>query len=169
VKRLRTARLTLRRATLDDAPFVLELVNDPAWLRYIGDKGVHSLGEARAYLETGPIASYARNGFGLYLVERAGDRAPLGLAGLIRRDGLADVDIGFALAERARGQGFAVEAGEAVLGEARGTHRLRRVAAITVPENGASIRVLERLGLRFEAMVRLPGDATRLMLFARSL
>lgn len=166
---LKTRRLVVRRVTLDDAPFIFELVNEAAWLRFIGDKGVRTLDDARGYLEKGPLASYARHGFGLYLVERAEDRAPVGISGLIRRDGLADVDLGFAFAERARRQGYAVEAGQAVLAEARRVHRLARVVAITVPENGGSIRVLERLGMRFESIVRLPGETTKLMLFARRL
>jgi ribosomal-protein-alanine N-acetyltransferase len=146
-------RLRLRPLEDEDAPFILELLNDPAWLRYIGDRGVRTLGDARRYIAQGPRTMYARHGFGLYLVERKDDGASLGLCGLIRRDTLPDVDIGFALAEQFRGQGYAFEAAAATLRYAREVLKLKRVVAIALPENHASTRVLERLGLRFERTI----------------
>jgi RimJ/RimL family protein N-acetyltransferase len=162
---LSTERLHLRRFTLDDAAFVHELVNNPAWLRFIGDRGVRSLDDARRYLRDGPIASYAANGFGLWLVERKHDGAALGTCGLLRRATLPHVDLGFAFLERFRGAGYAVESARAVLAHALGELGLDRVVAITDPENSASIRVLESIGLRFQRLVRIADDDVELMLF----
>src|SRR5690606_38235364 len=103
LKVLETQRLVLRRLSAADAPFVLELLNDPAWLEHIGDRGVRTLDDARAYLAAGPVAMYAEHGFGLYLVEVREDGAPAGICGLVRRDFLDDVDLGFAFLPRYRG------------------------------------------------------------------
>ena len=148
-----TARLRLRQVTEDDAPFILALLNDPGWLRFIGDRGVHTLEDACRYIEQGPRRMYADHGSGLLLVERKHDGAALGLCGLIRRDTLPDVDLGFALAERFRGQGYACEAAAATLRHARETLKLTRVVAIAMPDNVASTRLLERLGLKFERTI----------------
>src|SRR5688572_10804905 len=93
---LTTDRLILRELTLDDAEFILGLVNEPSWLRFIGDRGVRTLDDARAYISNGPMKSYERNGFGLYLTALKGAGTPIGMCGLIKRDGLDDVDVGFA-------------------------------------------------------------------------
>lgn len=164
---LATARLRLRRVVLDDAPFVLELVNQPSWLAYIGDKQVHSLDDARGYLAAGPLASYAQHGFGLYAVERAHDDAPIGLCGLLRREHLEDVDIGFALLDRYRGHGYAFEAAAAVVEHAHAIG-LDRLVAIVAPGNARSIRLLEKLGLAFERTITPPGQTAPLRLHARS-
>lgn len=164
-----TERLTLRRLTVEDAPFILELVNDADWLRYIGDKGVRNLEDARRYIESGPMESYARHGFGLFLVGRRPAGTPLGMCGLIKRDGLDDVDVGYAFLPRFRGCGYAAEAGAAALRFAREGAGLKRVVAITTPDNARSIRVLERLGFSFERMVRLTPESHDVRLFGRSL
>ncbi len=164
---LATARLRLRRLVLDDAPFVLELVNQPSWLAYIGDKQVHSLDDARGYLAAGPLASYAQHGFGLYAVERAHDDAPIGLCGLLRREHLEDVDIGFALLDRYGGHGYAFEAAAAVVEHAHAIG-LDRLVAIVAPGNARSIRLLEKLGLAFERTITPPGQSAPLRLHARS-
>jgi RimJ/RimL family protein N-acetyltransferase/protein tyrosine phosphatase (PTP) superfamily phosphohydrolase (DUF442 family) len=160
-----SARLRLRHVTDDDAPFILALLNDPGWLRYIGDRGVRTLDDARKYIAEGPRRMYAEHGFGLYLVERKADGVALGLCGLIRRDTLPDVDIGFALAEPFRGAGYAYEAAAAALRHARETLRLKRVVAIAMPENVASTRLLERLGLRFERTITFGPAAETLNYF----
>lgn len=165
---LETERLVLRPLTLDDAPFVLELLNDSDWLRFIGDKGVRTLDDARRYIETGPFDSYAKNGFGMLLVERRTDRAPVGLCGLVRREVLPGPDIGYALLPAYRGLGYAREAAEAVLRFARETARLDRIHAITSPTNARSIGVLEHFGFRFERMLRL-SETDEVRLYARSL
>ena len=164
-----TDRLVLRRVTLADAAFILELLNDPDWLRFIGDKGVRTLEDARGYIETGPLASYARHGFGLYVVTRQTDPAPIGLCGLVKRDVLPDVDVGYAFLPEHRGRGYAHEAAAAVLRFARDEVGLARIAAITNSENERSIRVLEKLGLSFERMIRMTPEAPEIRYFARSL
>lgn len=169
MKVLETERLILRRLSVDDRAFILGLLNDPAWLRFIGDKGVKTLEDARNYIVTGPMDMYARLGFGLYLAERKSDAAPIGICGLIKRDALEDVDIGFAFLPDFRGQGYAREAAAAVMAHARSAFGLRRLMAITSPDNEASIRLLEKLGLRFEATVSLAGDGHEVSLFAADL
>lgn len=161
---LETARLCLRRLTEDDAPFIFRLVNEPSWLRFIGDKGVRTLDDARRYLREGPLDMYARHGFGLYLVTtRKSDAVPLGMCGLIKRDELPDVDIGFAFVPESWGQGYAVEAANAVLAHAFTDFGLKRIVAITSLDNTASIRVLEKIGMRFERVIEVrPGDPVRL-------
>ena len=143
-----TDRLRLRRPTAEDAAFFVRLMNDADWLRYIGDRGVRSEQDAVGYIENRLLDSFRRFGFGLWVVEtRAGD-VPVGICGLLKRDTLKDVDLGFAFLPEARGQGYAVESGRFVLNLAADRYSLNRVVAITVPENEASARVLERLGMR---------------------
>ncbi|WP_460821101.1 GNAT family N-acetyltransferase [Lysobacter olei] len=153
-----TERLRLRPITLDDAPFILDLVNQPSWLENIGDKGVRNLDDARDYIRKGPLEMYARHGFGLYCVERDADGAVMGLCGLIKRDTLDDVDIGYALLPQYWGHGYAREAARATLEHGQREHRLQRVVAITSPGNASSARLLESLGFRFERMLPLTRD-----------
>ena len=140
------------------------MLNEEAFLRYIGDKGVRSLSDARDYIDRGPIDSYERHGFGLYAVCLR-DGTPVGICGLVKRDGLADVDVGFAFLSRYRSKGYAVESASAVLAHARRELRLQRVVAITSPDNSGSIAVLEKIGLRFERMIRLTEQGPELKLF----
>ncbi|MDE2090304.1 MAG: GNAT family N-acetyltransferase [Gammaproteobacteria bacterium] len=164
MKILETPRLVLRRLVLEDAPFILELVNDPAWLQYIGDKHVHNLEDARNYIRKGPLDMYARFGFGLYTMTlKTGNR--IGLCGLIKRDGLEDVDLGFALLARYRGRGYVLEAAAAVLDYGRKTFGLKRIVAITNPDNLRSIKVLETIGFVYEQTLTLPGQAKTTKLF----
>lgn len=163
---LRTARLALREIAGDDAEFMRELLNDAAFLRHIGDRGVRTLDDARRYIAEGPVASYARHGFGLWLVERSADHAKLGICGLVKRDGLGDPDIGYAFLEAYRASGYAHEAASATLRHARDVLGLQRVLAIVSPGNIESTRLLDRLGLRLECRVRLTDDAAELDLFA---
>lgn len=162
---LETDRLTLSRLSGDDAGFILGLVNEPAFVRYIGDKGVRTLDDAREYLMTGPVASYEQHGFGMYRVGLTEAAVPIGICGLIRRDGLEDVDIGFAFLPEFWGRGYATESARAVMDHEPGRFGLRRVVAITDPDNIASMRVVENLGFRFEGLVRLPGDDVEIKLF----
>lgn len=149
---LGTDRVVLRELTAEDAPFIFELVNDPDWILYIGDRGIRTLGDACGYIEK-LRAGHARHGFGLYLVERRSDHLPLGICGLLKRDHFEDPDIGFAFLPQFRGHGYGREAAEATLAWGRAVHGMRRIVAITVPENAASIRLLERIGLRFERTI----------------
>src|SRR5262249_11716175 len=147
-----TERLLLKHLSLDDAEFMHALVNDPGWLRFIGDRGVRSVDDAREYLRKGALASYDKHGFGLYLMQRRADDARIGICGLVKRDTLPDVDIGFALLPQYAGCGYALEAARATLEHARCDIGLRRLVAITSPDNHASRRLLEKIGLAFERM-----------------
>lgn len=160
-----TDRLVLRQIQMSDAAFILALLNEPSFLASIGDKGVRNLDDARQYISNGPQASYQQHGFGLYLVQLRETAVPIGICGLLRRAGLDDPDIGYAFLPAFWSQGYAVEAASAVLELARKTLGLSRIVAITAPDNHASMRVLNRIGLRFDQMIRLPGAATESRLF----
>ena len=163
---LETGRLSLRRLTAADAAFILELLNEPSFLRHIGDKGVRTLEQARRYVETGPQASYERYGFGLYAVELKDGRDPIGICGLLKRDMLEHPDIGFAFLPRFWSKGYAFESAAAVLAHAGAAHGLTRLLAITSPGNDASIQLLVRLGFRFERTARMSQDEPEVKVFA---
>jgi RimJ/RimL family protein N-acetyltransferase len=137
----------------EDAAFILELLNDPSFIANIGDRGVRSLDDARAYIRDGPVASYERFGFGLWLVELT-DGTRIGMCGLLKRDTLEDVDIGFAYLPAYQSQGYGFEAARAVLDYARDVLGISRVVAIVSEGNDASARLLEKLGMTFELMVQ---------------
>jgi RimJ/RimL family protein N-acetyltransferase len=162
---LETERLLLRQFSAEDAEFILEQVNEPSFIQNIGDRGVRTLDDARAYISNGPVASYAKNGFGLFLVALKETGESIGMCGLIKRDTLNDVDIGYAFLPKFWGKGYAVEAARSVKAYAKDVIGLKRIVAITDPANEASIRVLEKIGLRFERMVRLSADDIELKLF----
>ena len=166
MKILETERLLLRQLSADDNEFILELVNEPSFIQNIGDRGVRTLEDARAYILNGPVASYAKNGFGLYLVVLKEMSESIGMCGLIRRDGLEDVDIGYAFLPRFWSRGYAIEAAQAVKRYAKDVVGLKRMVAIVDPANEGSIRVLEKLGLHYEKIVRLSADDIDLKLFA---
>ena len=166
LKVIETDRLTLRHLSPDDAEFILALLNDPAFLRFIGDKGVRTLEGARKYITNGPMEMYARLGFGLYLVELKDGDIAIGLCGLIKRDGLEDVDIGFAFLPDYRTKGYAYEAASATMAYGKDALRLKKIVAITSPDNEASGKLLEKLGLRFEQMIRLSENAEEVRLFS---
>ena len=162
---LETERLRLREITPDDAPFLLELLNTPDWLANIGDRNVRNLDDARKYAINRIFAAYRRFGFGFYVMERKSDDALIGNCGLVKRDFLDDVDIGYAILPQFYGQGYAVEAAIAVLDFAKQKLMLPRIAAITIESNKPSQRVLEKIGLRFERMISVPEDEEELMLW----
>ena len=162
---LETERLRLRELTADDAEFIVAQLNDPEFIRNVADRGVRTTVAARTYILDGPVASYRRHGFGLYLVELKGSRTPIGICGLIKRDALDDVDLGYALLPPFRLQGHAHEAAAAVLAFAR-TLGLARVVAIVSPHNAESIKLLGKLGFRYERQILLADDAEELELFA---
>ena len=168
VKILETERLLLRRLTAGDAAFILELLNEPAFLENIGDRGARTLADARRYIAGGPVASYRKFGFGLYLVELKDSGAPIGICGLLKRESLEDVDIGFAFLRRCWSQGYARESAAAVMHYGWTKLRLPRIVAITKPTNQASIALLEKLGLRFEKIITQPGPGGENKLFAAS-
>ena len=147
---LETKRLILREFTFDDAAFILTLLNEPSFIRYINDKNVRNLEDARQYIDNGPMASYARNGFGLYLVELKNSGVPIGMCGLLKREELPDADIGFAFMPEFWCKGFAFEAARAVMTDARERLGLKRILAIVMPDNTTSIKLLKKLGMTFE-------------------
>jgi RimJ/RimL family protein N-acetyltransferase len=157
VEVLKTERLVLRHLTEDDAPFILELLNEPGFIDNIGDRGVRDLEGARRYVTEGPGASYQRNGFGLWLTALRDTGEPVGICGLVKREGLEDADIGYAFLQRFWGRGYAREAAQAVLDHAREVIGLPKVVAITTPGNAGSIAVLQKIGLKFEGLIKLPG------------
>ena len=163
---LETERLSLRHLTAQDAEFLIELLNDPSFIRNIGDRGVRTVQDAQTYVQNGPAASYAKNGFGLDLVILKDTGEPIGLCGLIKRPTLDDVDIGYAYLPRYWSKGYAVEAASAVKQYAQNVIGLKRLVAIVDPLNLGSIRVLEKIGFTFEKMVKLSADDIELKLFA---
>ncbi len=163
---IETERLDLRRLSVDDAEFILELLNEPSFIRNIGDKGVRTISDARQYILNGPVASYERSGFGLYLVELKNSRVPIGICGLLKRDALPDVDIGFAFLPKFWLKGYAFESASAVRTYGINALGLRRIVAITNPDNDSSIRVLEKIGLSYERLVRLSDDGPEIKLYA---
>ncbi|MFN2577176.1 MAG: GNAT family N-acetyltransferase [Pyrinomonadaceae bacterium] len=163
---LETERLRLRRLSPDiDAEFIIELLNDPSFLRYIGDKGVRDLEAARRYITDGPARSYDVNGFGLYLVELKTNETAIGICGLVKRDTLAHADIGFAFLPAYWNQGYAFESAAAVTDHARAVLGLNRILAITTPENESSAKLLDKIGFQFAGLVRLAEGAPEVRLF----
>ena len=158
-------RLQLRRIELDDAEFLLDLLNQPSFLHFIGDKGVRTLDDARNYILSGPVASYQRFGFGMYLTLLKEARIPIGICGLLKRDSLEDVDVGFAFLPQFWSKGYAFESASAVMAYGRNALGLGRIVAVTSPDNHGSIHILEKLGLRFETMIRLLEDSPEIKLF----
>jgi RimJ/RimL family protein N-acetyltransferase len=155
---IQSPRLRLRWLQHEDAAFIHELLTDPQFLANVGDRGVHDLQGARRYIEDGPGASYRRFGFGLYAVELKATGVAVGLCGLLRRDSHPDVELGFAMLPRARGFGYTSEAAAATLEFAFNELHLQRIVAITAPHNGASMHVLERLGMHPIGRVQFTAD-----------
>jgi len=160
-----TERLVVRRLSSDDAEFILDLLNQPSFLRYIGDKGVRNTDDALRYIQTGPQASYEQFGFGLYLVELKESGVAIGICGLIKRDSLPDVDVGFAFLPDYWSQGYAFESTSAVMTYGREVLGLKRILAITSLDNAASIRLLEKVGLKFEGLIKLAENQPEVRLF----
>ena len=160
---LETERLTLREFILNDAEFILKLVNTPPWLEFIGDKNVHSIGDAEMYLEEGPMKSYQENGFGLWMVLLKGSKTPVGMCGLVNRETLDDVDIGFALLPEHSLLGYGYESAYATLNYAKQTLGIDKVVAVTNETNISSIKLLNKLGLSFERTVQLAENDVALL------
>lgn len=157
---LETQRLTLRHATSDDADFMLRLLNEPSFIRFIGDRGVRTLDDAERYIADRLVGSYERHGYGLYVVERREEPGPIGICGLVKRDALPDADIGFAFLPEFWSAGYAYESAAAVKQHALGALGMARLLAITNDDNVASIRLVEKLGLAYVRMMELaPGEA----------
>ncbi len=162
---LMTERLALRRFTHADAEFLLRLLNEPAFLKYIGDKGIKTLADAHDYIEQGPLTSYAEHGYGPYRVDRVADGATVGMCGLFKRENLSLPDLGFAFLERFFGNGYATESSLAVILYGREVLRLAELAAVVDPGNRRSIALLEKLGFREEGIYRMPGEDQNLLYY----
>lgn len=162
---LETERLTLRKLSADDAEFILELLNEPSFIKNIGDKGVRTSSDAVRYIQNGPVASYERFGFGLYLVQLKDGSVPIGICGLLKRDTLPDVDVGFAFLPKFWSKGYAFESASAVMKYGRTVLGIGRIVAITAPENDGSIKVLEKIGFKLDRMIRLSDGEPEVKLF----
>ncbi len=160
-----TERLLLRPLQKDDSAFIFRLVNEPSFIQNIGDKGVRNLDDAWQYILQGPMKSYEQNGFGLWLVALKDLLTPIGICGLIKRDGLDDPDVGYAFLPEFWSQGYAIEAASRVLVFAKETLGINRIVAITSPDNHSSIRVLNKLDLQFKKLILLPGASEESSLF----
>jgi RimJ/RimL family protein N-acetyltransferase len=154
---LETTRLRLRQVKESDAEFLVELLNEPAFIRFVADRGVRTRADALKYIADKIEPSYAEFGFGFYIVELRENGTAVGMCGLIKRETLDDVDIGFSVLERFRGRGYAFEAAAAVMQYGRDELRLPRVIGLSAPDNQSSIRLLQKLGLRYEETIQLPG------------
>ncbi|HPH21351.1 MAG TPA: GNAT family N-acetyltransferase [Haliscomenobacter sp.] len=163
---LQTDRLILRTLTLDDAAFIVELVNSPGWIKYIGYRNINTIEDACNYLNNGPLKSYADNGFGLWAIVLKNEGMPIGMCGLIKRDGLEDADLGYAVLPAYEGQGYVTEAAKAVLHYIFDILKIKRVLAITNVDNVASIRVLEKIGFQFLRYMTMPGEDKAVRLFS---
>ena len=162
---IESARLKLRELTFQDAPFILELLNEAGFLRFIGDKGVRSLNDAREYIAKGPVDSYRRHGFGLYLTSLRNSGVPIGICGLVKREALHDVDVGFAFMARYWGQGYAAESAAAVVTYGNKVLGIVRIVAISAQDNFGSIAVLRKIGLVVEGEITLSEGGPKLDLF----
>ena len=163
---IETARLRLRPMVESDAAFLLEVLNEPAFIRNVGHRGVRTVPDAVTYMRERIITQYERHGFGMWLVELADTREPVGICGLIKRDSLKDIDLGFSFLERFWSRGFALEAARAALREGWEVLKLSRIVAIVAPHNDASIRLLSKLGFELEKKVRLAPEEQELLLLA---
>ncbi len=165
---LETERLRLRELTLTDAPFIVELVNSPGWLKYIGDRNIKTIDQAKTYLTNGPIKSYHDNGFGLWLVETKDTNTPLGMCGILKRETLDHPDLGFAFLAEFIGKGYGFEAATATLEFAKEKLTLPTLNAITVPYNQNSIKLLEKVGMKFSKRISFANNPEELLLYQLS-
>lgn len=163
---LETERLEFHHLSLADVDFIIELLNTPGWLQYIGDRGIKTEADAMDYIMMGPVKSYHEKGFGLWLIKLKGTGTSIGLCGLIKREYLEDVDIGYAFLPQYFGKGYAYEAAKAALELAKSQYHLKRIVAITSKDNERSIALIEKLGMHFEKMIFIPNDPEELKFFA---
>lgn len=167
---IETERLNLREMSAADAGVVLEILNDPGFIRFVGDRGVRTAEEAARYIDGRFAESYRQHGFGLWLVEAKDEGVPIGICGLLKRGTpVPGVEVGYAFLPPFRGRGYAFEAASAALRHARDVLGLTRLHAVVNPDNAVSIRVLEKLGMKFERAVRLSGEESDISLFSTDL
>jgi RimJ/RimL family protein N-acetyltransferase len=164
-----TARLAVRPLDCADAAFLVALLNQPSWLRFIGDRGVRSVPDAERYIENGPMRTLRQYGYAMNLVQLKEQSVPIGVCGLVKRDWLPEPDLGFALLERFWGHGYGLEAASAVVGHAKTTLGLPRLLAITTADNTRSGRLLGKLGFTYEGLIRASPESEELRLYAAGL
>jgi RimJ/RimL family protein N-acetyltransferase len=155
---LQTSRLVVRKFNIDDAPFMLKLLNEPTWIRYIGDRNVRTLEDAEKYLQDGALKNYKDYGFGFYCVSHRDTGLPIGTCGFTKRHFLEHPDFGFAFLPEFTGQGYAIETAVATMAYAEEVLKLERLVAITTPDNIRSIHLLIRIGFRFEKAIIVEGE-----------
>lgn len=166
---IETERLVLKELETDDAEFIFRLLNSPGWLKYIGTRNINSLEDAGSYITNKLVQGYKDNGFGFYLAQIKSTNEKTGMCGLVKREGLDNIDIGFAFLPEYEGKGYAFEAASAVMDYAKDTLKIKQIAAITLPYNTGSIKVLEKLGMSFVKNIKLPNDSDELMLYIKIL
>ncbi|MGV3656775.1 MAG: GNAT family N-acetyltransferase [Chitinophagaceae bacterium] len=162
---LESERLLLREFSLEDAPFIIELLNSPGWIKYIGERQVKTNEQAAAYLQNGPLKSYQQNGYGFYMVQLKTDGTPVGMCGLIKRPFLPHPDIGFAFLPAYNGKGYAYEIASATAAFAKTTLQIEQLAAIVMAENESSIRLLQKLHFQFHSTITYPDTGEDLLLY----
>ena len=162
-----TERLILRHLTKEDAEFIVELLNEPDWIKYIGDRGIRTVEAAKQYVLEGPMTMYAEHGIGLYLIELKEQAVPIGLCGLLHRDFLKDVDLGFAVLSKYWGRGYAYEAAKATLDYGFEDLGYRRIVGFTSLDNEKSANLLQKLGMKDEGTIKYASTAEKVRLFAK--
>ena len=162
---LTTSRLEIVEITIEDTPFIFELLNTPSWIKYIGDRGIKTQEDSKNYIVNRFIPAYSTEWFGFRLVRLKESKTPIGICGLVKRDALEHIDIGFAFMPEYGGKGFGFESASAVMEHAKNTLNIKTIAGITNKDNKSSIALLEKLGLRFQKMILLPNETQEIMLF----
>jgi RimJ/RimL family protein N-acetyltransferase len=162
---LETERLVLRQLTTDDADFILELMNEPSFIRFVADRGLRTTADAAQFLRERILSSYEQFGFGFYRVALKESGEPIGICGLVKRETLEHADVGFSVLQRFCGKGFAYEAAAAVMHYGRTVLGLAQIIAVTAPDNQISMRLLEKLGLKYQRKIHLPGYGPESLLF----
>ena len=166
---IETERLRLREFNSTDGELIFELLNSQGWLKYIGSRSIATIEDAVNYIETKLQKGYRESGFGFYLVELKATGVKTGMCGLVKREGLDDVDIGFALLPQYENKGYAYESSMAVIQYAKNKLKINKLAAITMPSNFTSVKLLEKLGMKFDKKISLPGDPEELFLYKMEL
>ena len=163
---IKTERLLINRITLDDAPYILELMNDKDWIRNIGDRGMKSIEDVEEYIRTKFLKTYEESNIGFYSLILQKSHEFIGIAGLVDREGIDYIDIGYGLLPDYRGKGYALEASQAIYDYGYKELKIEKIVAIVNPDNSSSIQLLSKLGLKFEKMVRFPDEEKDIMLFS---
>ncbi|MBE71816.1 MAG: alanine acetyltransferase [Thalassospira sp.] len=166
---VQTERTILREATHDDAPFILQLLNEPGWLRFIGDRNIHDLQAARDYIDLRFRENYDKLGFGMCVALEKQGQSPIGLIGFVKRDTLDAPDIGYAVTEAHQGKGYAYEVSSALINHGWHHYGFDKIYGYCLPENVASVRMLEKLGLTYlrDQDVNHSGEMCRLYMAPR--